>query len=327
VFKKHKVRAQKPYTRIDRFLSETISHLSRTQIEKLITDHRVWLNQKPVIKKNTEIATHDYVEIEFPQAIPTPGSGWEAGFKPTIQFSKLFEDDHLLVIDKPSGIPVHPGAGPVRETILDIFRHEYPLVEEMKNTDRPGIVHRLDKETSGILILAKDEVTLKRMQKKFKNRQINKKYLALVSGKMRHRNGLIDAPIIRHPKQRKKFTVPGPRSKNQAREAITKFSVLLEFSDTSFLQLNPSTGRTHQLRVHLSHYGHPILGDPIYGKKDQFGRLALHASSIEFTHPHTGNHLTVEASMPFSFRKHIQTEIKKKKNLKNHRKHTPDISK
>lgn len=311
MLKKQTVRAQKPCPRIDRFLSTELPDLSRSQIEKLIEERRVWLNQKPVTKKSTEIAALDFVEIEIPETFQDSQRAQQPGVIPTEQLVKLFEDDHLLVINKPSGIAVHPGAGPRRETILDRFRHQYPQIEEIKSSDRPGIVHRLDQGTSGVLVLAKDEITQKRMQKKFKKRNIKKTYLALVYGKMRQRNGLIDAPIIRHPRQRKKFTVPLRPSQDRVRDAITEFSVLLEFTDTSYLRLRPATGRTHQLRVHLSHVHHPILGDSLYGKKDRFERLALHASSISFDHPLSGNYLTINAPPPTLFRRYIQAELKK----------------
>lgn len=313
MFKKHRIRAQQSCSRIDRFLSSELPDLSRNQIEKLIKDHRVWLNQKPVLKKSIEISALDWVEIEIPEAIRISGSSKQPAMAPAQPLDKLYEDDHLLVINKPSGIAVHPGAGSRRETILDRFRHQYPMIDEIKDSDRPGIVHRLDQGTSGVLVMAKDEITQKRMQKKFKKREIDKTYLALVSGKMRQQNGKISEPIIRHPRQRKKFTVPRQVLNIQARNAETEFSVRLEFEKFSLLILRPSTGRTHQLRVHLSHVQHPILGDSLYGKKGQFDRLALHASSISFDHPQSGVHLTINAPLPASFRRFIQTELKRKK--------------
>lgn len=306
--KKTRLRAEKDWSRIDLFLSAHLPHLSRTKIEKLIKAGRVKLNEKTVRKKSESLHLHDRVEVEIAEDIretPAPQIS-------PLAFKKLFEDDHLLIIDKPSGISVHPGAGESRETILDHFKYLYPQVKGMRDAERPGIVHRLDKDTSGILILAKDEHTMRRMQKKFKRREVDKTYLALARGRLRYRNGRIDVPLARSKKSRWKFTamiriteedMPG------VRPAVTEFSVLYEFGDFSLVRLSPHTGRTHQLRVHLAHFGNPILGDRLYGKGSDFERLALHASAIAFNHPITGHLLTVSCPLPQIFRTHMMQAI------------------
>jgi 23S rRNA pseudouridine1911/1915/1917 synthase len=313
--KKITLEAKKRVSRLDHFLKEFLPHISRTKTQKLIQNRRVRINDRIIERKNTEVMPGDSIEIEIDEYIPEKPLALQAGYKPSIRLKKLFEDDYLLVIDKPAGIPVHPGAGSQRETIMDIFLYNYPAIRSIPGTSRPGIVHRLDRDTSGILILAKDEMTLARMQKKFKKRQIRKSYLALISGKMRYKNGVIDAPISRHQRERKKFAV-SPREQDlnqQAREAVTSFSVLLEFDDSSLIRLNPLTGRTHQIRVHLSHFGNPILGDILYGRKQNFERLALHASSIGFTHPASGRPITVNSSLPPVFRQYIRAKLNKQK--------------
>ena len=311
--KKIILKAKKKYSRIDHFLKESFPHLSRSKIKKLIEENRVLINTKTARKKHIVVSANDVVEIEYPNTDSSDSIGEKEINQTEIHLKKLFEDEHLLIIDKPAGISVHPGAGRPQKTILDIFKARYPQIEKIKNTDRPGIVHRLDKDTSGILILAKDQSTMKQMQKRFKKREIKKEYLALISGKMRYKNGTIDSPIVRHRKDRKKFTVPYQENNEKSRKAVTEYSVLLEFNDFSYIRLTPLTGRTHQLRVHLSHYGNPILGDPIYGKLHSFERLALHATRVEFHHPVTRNLITVNSILPLLFSKYMQSEIQKKK--------------
>lgn len=297
-------KAQKAYPRLDHFLVEFLPEMSRNQIIKLLKENHVKLNDRPISKKSPEIMIDDVVDIE----IPKPE---KREYSPSFELKKLFEDPYLLIIEKPYGIPVHKGAGEEVETILDVFRFNYPQVNEITGAyaDRPGIVHRLDKDTSGILLLAKDIVTMRRLQKQFKRREIQKTYLALVSGHMRYRSGTIDEPIVRSPKNRTRFIVAGQDNKAaiNAREAITEYYVIREFNDFSYIRLSPHTGRTHQLRVHLSHAGNPILGDRVYGKASSFERLALHAYRIEFTHPITGLTIICYSPFPSVFREFIKS--------------------
>jgi 23S rRNA pseudouridine1911/1915/1917 synthase len=298
---KKRFKAQEAYSRLDQFLSESLKSISRSQVVKLIKDGHVKLNNQLISKKNLHIRVGDIVELELAEPEPK-----DRQYQPSIELKKLFEDDYLLIIDKPRGISVHPGSGEHGETILDIFRYYYPRVEEMRDTERPGIVHRLDKDTSGVLLLAKDLITMKRLQKQFKRREVKKTYLALVQGRVRYRNGTIDAPITRNPRHRTRFKAvrPGEQPVDMAnvREAITEFSVIRQYRDFAFLKVFPLTGRTHQIRVHLSFYGNPILGDPVYGKGHRFERLALHSYSLEFTHPITGNLIYSYSVFPEVFR-------------------------
>jgi 23S rRNA pseudouridine1911/1915/1917 synthase len=300
--------AKKAYPRLDHFLVEFLPEMSRSQIAKLIKENKVKLNDEPVTKKSPEILVEDVVEIEIPQPE-------EKEYHPSFEFKKLYEDPYLLIIDKPSGIPVHKGAGEDVETILDVFRYHYPQVDEIAgpniDNDRPGIVHRLDRDTSGILVLAKDIMTMRRLQKQFKRREVQKTYLALVSGHMRYRSGTIDAPIVRSPRNRTRFIVldRGHEGMENAREAVTEYYVIREYQDFSYVRLMPHTGRTHQLRVHLSHAGNPILGDKIYGKASTFERLALHAYSIEFTHPISGMMMVSYSPFPPLFRDYLKSQM------------------
>ncbi|NIM15382.1 MAG: RluA family pseudouridine synthase [Candidatus Aminicenantes bacterium] len=297
---KHKrFKARKTYARLDHFLTESLTEMSRSQVAHIIKGNHVKLNDKPIYKKNIEIHEGDVVDVELVEL-----DREQKEYRPSLELIKLFEDDYLLIIDKPCGVSVHPGSGEHRETILDVFRFLYPRINEIEDAERPGIVHRLDKDTSGVLILAKDTNTMKRLQKQFKRREIKKTYLALVSGGMRYRNGVIDAPIGRSLRDRTRFKVV---DNEQGREAITEFSVIRYYPDRdfSFVKLFPHTGRTHQLRVHLSYYGNPILGDRVYGKHHTFKRLALHAYSLEFRHPITANIIQSYSVLPEIFRRYL----------------------
>ncbi len=302
---KKQFKAQKAYPRLDHFLSETLKNISRSRLVRLLEEGHIKLNNQPVIKKNIHIRVGDVVDLELTEPAPV-----DHRYQPSIELNKLFEDDYLLIIDKPWGISVHPGSGEHGETILDIFRYYYPRVEEMKEAERPGIVHRLDKDTSGVLLLAKDIITMKRLQKQFKRRGVKKTYLALVHGQVRYRNGTIDAPITRDPRHRTRFkavrTGEEPGDMANLREAVTEFSVIRQYRDFALLKVFPLTGRTHQVRVHLSYYGNPILGDPVYGKSHTFERLALHAYSLEFLHPITGNLIYSYSVLPEVFRNFLR---------------------
>jgi 23S rRNA pseudouridine1911/1915/1917 synthase len=287
------------WERIDHYLTSVLPALSRNRIEKLIKNGQVALNGAPLTKKSQEIIPGDRVVVAIEGADETV-------YLPTRHLAKLFEDEWLLVIDKPSGLSVHPGAGARQETVLDIFRYLYPQIDEMADAERPGIVHRLDKDTSGVLILAKTEEALEKMQALFQEREMQKTYLALVSGHVRFRNGTIDLPLARSLKNRARFEVVG-EDREERREAVTDFSVIREFEKFTYVRLMPKTGRTHQLRVHLAHFGNPVLGDFLYGKtrgKD-FPRLALHAYSIEFVHPFTGNGMKVTSPLPADLRQYM----------------------
>jgi 23S rRNA pseudouridine1911/1915/1917 synthase len=296
------------WERIDHYLTSVLPALSRNRIEKLIQNGQVTLNGSPLIKKSREIFPGDRIVVEMPGAEP-------AAYLPSRPLARLFEDEWLLVIDKPSGLVVHPGAGEKQETVLDIFRFHYPQVDEMADPERPGIVHRLDKDTSGVLILAKTEEAQARMQELFQEREMRKTYLALVSGHVRFRNGTIDLPLARSLRNRARFEVAGEEREDR-REAVTDFSVVREFGKFTCVRLMPRTGRTHQLRVHLAHFGNPVLGDVLYGKNrgKDFPRLALHAHRIEFIHPFTGCGIRVTSPLPVDLRRYMAENFKGKTN-------------
>jgi len=304
------LRASEYWERLDHFLAAALDDLSRTRIEKLIRAGRVTVNGGTETRKSREIRAGDRVAVER-ESEETPA------YVPSQSLRKLYEDEWLLVIDKPPGLAVHPGAGEKRETILDIFRHEYPRIGEMADLERPGIVHRLDKDTSGVLILAKSEEAVSAMQALFQERAMAKTYLALVAGAMRFRNGTIDRPLARSLRNRARFEVAG-EDREDRREAITEFSVIREFARFTFVKLMPHTGRTHQLRVHLAHFGNPVLGDVLYNKSrgKDFPRLALHAFRIAFDHPFSGERVEVTRPLPRDLRQYMIEQLQAEPSLK-----------
>lgn len=304
------LRASEYWERLDHFLAAALDDLSRTRIEKLIRAGRVTVNGGTETRKSREIRAGDRVAVERESEETPP-------YVPSQSLRKLYEDEWLLVIDKPPGLAVHPGAGEKRETILDIFRHEYPRIGEMADLERPGIVHRLDKDTSGVLILAKSEEAVSAMQALFQERAMAKTYLALVAGAMRFRNGTIDRPLARSLRNRARFEVAG-EDREDRREAITEFSVIREFARFTFVKLMPHTGRTHQLRVHLAHFGNPVLGDVLYNKSrgKDFPRLALHAFRIAFDHPFSGERVEVTRPLPRDLRQYMIEQLQAEPSLK-----------
>ncbi len=298
------LRASEYWERLDHFLAAALDDLSRTRIEKLIRAGRVTVNGGTETRKSREIRAGDRVAVER-ESEETPA------YVPSQSLRKLYEDEWLLVIDKPPGLAVHPGAGEKRETILDIFRHEYPRIGAMADLERPGIVHRLDKDTSGVLILAKSEEAVSAMQALFQERAMAKTYLALVAGAMRFRNGTIDRPLARSLRNRARFEVAG-EDREDRREAIT------EFARFTFVKLMPHTGRTHQLRVHLAHFGNPVLGDVLYNKSrgKDFPRLALHAFRIAFDHPFSGERVEVTSPLPRDLRQYMIEQLQAEPSFK-----------
>ncbi len=296
--------AEYAVSRLDHFLRDSISSFSRSQIERFILDGNVKINGKICVRKNYSVNTGDKIEIIL------PFKKKEVLQYNNLSLSKLFEDDHILVINKPSGISVHKGAGVRDATISDYFKLEYPKLDLPGDNERPGIVHRLDKGTSGVMILAKSDKAFRYLQKQFKKREINKIYCAVLKGKLRFRSGTIDLPLIRNPKDRRKFMTEQIEGSEKSRDALTKYRIRFQFSDCAYVFIKLHTGRTHQIRVHMSHLGNPVLGDELYGEKNGFSRLALHAYSIQFIHPvYRTKSVTSFAPVPAEFIDHFKSEI------------------
>jgi 23S rRNA pseudouridine1911/1915/1917 synthase len=288
--------------RLDQFLAETNLHLSRSQAKNLIEKHHIFLNQKPT-KPSAHVKAGNTVSGTLPG--PRPLSLHPEPIPLTI----LYEDSSIIVIDKAPGMVVHPAHGNPSGTLVNALLYHCKDLAGINGVLRPGIVHRLDKDTSGVMVIAKDDEAFHQLTKQFKNRTVDKVYLAIVYGKFSQDEGLIDSAIGRHPSQRKRMST---RTK-KGRSAITRWRKVEEFDSCTLLEIFPKTGRTHQIRVHLSSIGHPVLGDPLYGRKGRPGaihdpalkeslkklnRQALHAQRLELTHPQTGERVQFVAPIP-----------------------------
>ena len=275
--------------RLDRFLAEALTAFSRSRLQALIRDGFVKVNGKPARPRNV-VRHGDSIEWREPEitkidAEPEP-----------MDLDILFEDDDLLVINKPAGLVVHPGAGHRQHTLVNALLAHCKNLSGIGGKERPGIVHRLDKETSGALVIAKNDATHRDLAKQFADRTIGKVYLALVAGVPRKSFGTIEAPIARHPVHRKKMSV----AQRAGRSARTEYRVVRSSGDASLVECTIHSGRTHQIRVHLHHLGHPVLGDKLYGGKraGNFPRQMLHAWKLSFRHPRTGKTMNFTAPIP-----------------------------
>ncbi len=290
--------------RLDSFLSEK-SGLSRSACAKAIEEGAVSVNGKAVRRSYT-VKVGD--EISF-----TPGEPTESEAKPEdIPLSIVYEDSDLLVIDKPKGMVVHPAPGNESATLVNaLLYHCKGQLSGIGGVMRPGIVHRIDKDTSGLLVVAKNDAAHRGLAAQLEHHGIEREYRALVSGGFSSDVGTVDLPIGRHPTDRKRMAVLCDGG-GKARNAITHYTVLERFSGISYLSLRLETGRTHQIRVHMSHLGHPLLGDTVYGGgktafEKKHARLlsgqCLHAKRLSFIHPTTGERVSHESPLPQEFEK------------------------
>ncbi len=277
--------------RLDVFLSEKTGDFSRSYIDKLISEGRAIVNGKRV-KSGYKIRAKDQVQMNIPNPKPLEVKA------ENIDLDILYEDNDIVVINKPRGMVVHPAAGNHSGTLVNaLLNHCKDSLSDINGIIRPGIVHRIDKDTSGVLVAAKNNKSHKRLSEKLKEHDIQRIYIALAEGNIQENSGKVDAPIGRNPVERKKMAV---NIKN-GRGAVTYFKVLERFKSATLLELQLETGRTHQIRVHLSFIGHPLVGDPLYGKRKQrfnFKGQALHAKLLGFVHPGTEQYVEFEAALP-----------------------------
>ncbi len=278
-------------SRIDVFLvAQKELALSRSQAQKLIRRARVRINGKKPRKAGLKVKVGDKVQVHLPQPREYQIQA-EA-----IPISIVYEDPELIVIDKPAGMVVHPAPGHCSGTLVNALLHHCGPLPEISGPLRPGIVHRLDKDTSGLLAVSKTERAYRSLVKQLKAHLVNRIYQALVKGNIKVAAGVIDAPIGRNPVNRKKMAVV-----SSGKRAISHFRVLEKYPGYSLLAVELETGRTHQIRVHLAYMGYPVVGDMIYGKckdKSRIQRQALHAARLEFTHPASGEHLSFFSPLP-----------------------------
>ncbi|MDP3230337.1 MAG: RluA family pseudouridine synthase, partial [Acidovorax sp.] len=291
--------------RLDQLLAKRLG-FSRARLQKLLKSGLVEVNGK-VLAASYRVRAGDAVTLTVPPPEPSDL------LPEALPLAIVYEDRDLLVVNKPPGLVVHPGAGHRKGTLLNALLHHCPALKEIGEISRPGLVHRLDKDTSGLLVVAKTELAHQALVRQFQEHTITKKYLALVWGRLPQREGQIDLEVGRHPTERRKMSVHPRRGKT----ALTRWRVIKELpGPLTLVELTPQTGRTHQLRVHLASLGHPVLGDATYG--GGVSRLAghpklkglaplvrrqlLHAWQLGFTHPLTGERLSWEAPLPEDFR-------------------------
>jgi 23S rRNA pseudouridine1911/1915/1917 synthase len=291
-------------TRIDLFLTQQYPDESRSAIQKWFNQNLILVNSHPA-KPSYKLHSGDQIVVKTTELVI---AGERALVPWNFALEILYEDDALLGINKPAHIVVHPGAGVFDHTIVHAALHHYPEIVYVGHPRRPGVVHRLDKETSGVLLLAKQQDAYLRMTEMFKNRKIRKHYKAAVYGQMQNEQGRIEKPLGRDPVNRKKISIRARKT----RSAVPLYKVTSQFSFGALLDVEILTGRTHQIRVHLSSENHPIIGDSKYGGGNwnripdadlrnqlrKSGFFGLHAFSLDFNHPSTGEPLHIEAPLP-----------------------------
>lgn len=283
--------------RLDSYLAKELNEVSRTFVQKLIKEGLVQVNEKAV-KPSYIVETGDYIRVEFPKPK-------ELEIMPEdIPLDIVFQDEDIVIINKPQDMVVHPAPGNYSGTLVNGLLFHIDTLSSINGIIRPGIVHRLDKDTSGLLVVAKNDFAHRFLSEELKQRRMKRNYIALVHGVLKKDEGTIDAPIGRHPKDRKKMAVTNKNSK----EAITHYKVLDRYDNYSLLELSLETGRTHQIRVHMAYINCPILGDPVYSRgKNEFGldKQMLHAYRLGFIHPSTKEYVEFKSDLPPYFKKLI----------------------
>lgn len=284
--------------RLDKYLnlifSETDAAQSRSFFQKLIKDGHVLVNDTAQ-KANYRLKADDMICVEIPDAVQTPI------LPENIPLDILYEDDDLLVVNKPKGMVVHPSAGHYTGTLVNaIMYHCRDSLSGINGEIRPGIVHRIDMDTTGSLIVCKNDESHVFIAEQIKEHSVNRRYRGIVYGVVKEEEGTVNAPIGRHPVERKKMAI----NEKNGKPAITHYKVLERFERYTYMEFKLETGRTHQIRVHMEHIGHPLAGDMVYGRKKPEKGLAgqcLHARELEFTHPRTGERLHLTTDLPAYF--------------------------
>ena len=280
--------------RIDRYLAEQCPDLSRSYIQKLVKDGAVFVNNRQV-KANYKVQPQDQViltipDMQVPDILPE-----------NIPLDILYEDQWLLVVNKPKDMVVHPSAGHMEGTLVNaVMAHCGEHLSGINGVLRPGIVHRIDKDTTGALLICKDDTVHRDLAEQLKVHSIKRRYRASVQGNLKEDQGTVDAPVGRHPTDRKKMAV----NYKNGKEAVTHYQVLERFGNATYIECRLETGRTHQIRVHMASLGHPLLGDTIYGSSKNPYHLqgqALHAMILGFVHPITREYLEFQAPLPEYF--------------------------
>ncbi len=301
--------------RLDLFLTHAIENATRSKVQKLIEANLVTVNGVNV-KSNYQVKPSDVIEAVHP-ITPRP----EDAEPEDIPLNIIYEDDYLIIINKPAGMVAHPAYANYTGTLVNALLHHTKKLSELNEPGRPGIIHRLDKDTSGLLVVAKDDFTHAKIAEQFSKRTVEREYHAVCWGNFKEMKGEINFNIVRSKKDRKKFSI----SENEGRSALTLYEVLEEFEFTTYLKINLKTGRTHQIRVHLSGIGKPVFGDPTYGGRQiNYGsefpkiklrvqnlleimpRQALHAKTLGFYHPIVKKKMFFDSELPDDMRSLIK---------------------
>ena len=307
------VPAGKTRERIDLFLSHHVENATRSKVQRAIRNGMVLVNGRPV-RPSYLVSPGDIIQVTLPRSAP------QDAIAENIPLDILYEDDHLLVVNKPAGMVTHPAFGNRSGTLVNALLHHFSGLLAVGDPSRPGIVHRLDKDTSGLLVVAKSDMAHAHLARQFARRTVEREYHAIVWGSFRDRSGTVDAALGRSKSDRKKIAVV-----QGGKTAVTEYTVLRQFPYLSLLALRLQTGRTHQIRVHLAHVHHPVFGDPTYqGRRISWGprtprqrsevqslleiihRQALHARTIGFLHPETGKSVRFESPLPGDMRRVLE---------------------
>ena len=279
--------------RIDKWICGQSSEISRSMLQKLLADGKVSVNGRSALK-SYQVKSGDDIVIDVPEPVELSAA------PENIPVDIVYEDNDLLVVNKPKGMVVHPASGNYSGTLVNaLMYHCSGRLSSINGVIRPGIVHRIDKDTSGLLIVAKNDNAHVKLAEQIKAHSFTREYQAVVCGRLKEPVGIIYAPIGRHPIDRKKMCVTEKNSK----EARTEYTVLEEYNGYSHVKLKLFTGRTHQIRVHMSHIGHPVLGDEVYGKPSKWCKgQCLHAKKIGFIHPANGEYYEFDSELPEYFK-------------------------
>ena len=284
-------------SRLDKFLTTIFSDKSRSFFQNIIEEDLVKVNDS-VRKSNYKLKENDIVEVKFPDAV-------EGTIKPeNIPIEILYEDDDIIIVNKVQGMIVHPAPGVYSGTLVNALLYHCKDLSGINGVVRPGIVHRIDKDTSGILVIAKNDFAHMKLSEDFKKHSITREYVAITEGVIKSDSGTIDKPLARDPKERIKIAIV-----EGGRRAVTHYSVEKRFKTNTMVRCTLETGRTHQIRVHMASIGHPLVGDPVYGYKKQKFKVngqMLHAAKLGFIHPTKGTYMEFTSDVPKEFQKVLQ---------------------
>ncbi|MFC1903425.1 RluA family pseudouridine synthase [Chloroflexota bacterium] len=285
--KTYRLVADKAEVRLDKFVGGKCPELSRTNAQRLIADGHITVNGS-VTRASRKLEIGDRVNVTVPPTPPSPLS------PEAIPLNILYEDDDLIVVDKPAGLTVHPAPGHPGHTLVNAILSHFPHLADISDSLRPGIVHRLDKDTSGVMLVAKNKAAQDNLVDQFRTRSVAKAYLVLVKGRLTPERGTIEAAVGRDPRNRKRMAVV-----TSGREASTEYQVVRYIDNYTLLEVAPVTGRTHQIRVHLAAIGYPVVGDAVYGvKSPHLSRQFLHACRLGFKLPSTGEYVEFKSELP-----------------------------